>query len=91
MILRINEPFGIDNPQNYPAGIVDEIRELLMSGVSAQPDPNREHFYDIESEDRVFFIYVFPVSSRVSLLATWLKHLATSVPASYVQDSMEHN
>jgi hypothetical protein len=91
MILRIHEPFEIDNPQNYPAGIVDELRKLLMSGVSAQADPKRERFYDIESDDRVFFICVFSMSNTVTLLATWLKHLATSVPASYVQGSREPN
>jgi len=72
-MLRINRAFGIENPRNYPAAIVEELREWLIQGVSAHPDPERENFYDVQIQNRVFFIYVSPSSSNVTLLAVWLR------------------
>lgn len=73
MVLRIDIPFRMYNPQCYPTGIVDELRELLTAGVSAYPDSKRENFYDVKSGQRVFFIYVSPAGSAVTLLAAWPK------------------
>jgi len=72
-MLRLNKTFGIENPRNYPAAIVDELRESLTRGVSAHIDPERENFYDVEVENRVFFISISPSSSTVTLLAVWLR------------------
>jgi hypothetical protein len=73
MILRLQqEQQGlIHNRLNYPADIVDQLEKLLVEGVSARQDPNRRNFYDIENADRVFFIYLSPLSGSVTLLATW--------------------
>ena len=61
----------IHNRLNYPPDIVDQLEKLLVEGVSARQDPNRRNFYDIENADRVFFIYLSPLSGSVTLLATW--------------------
>jgi len=71
MVLKIDIPFRIYNPQGYPTGIVDELRELLIAGASAYPDSKRENFYDVKTGQRVFFIYVSPAGSAVTLLAAW--------------------
>jgi hypothetical protein len=76
MLLRMNEQLRINNLRNYPTEIVDQLRELLTSGVAACPDPHRENFYDVGNADRIFFIYTSPISDRVMLLATWLRILS---------------
>jgi hypothetical protein len=64
---------GVDNLRNYPAENIKELEELLLSGVSAVPDPKRKHFYDIETHERTFFIQISSITGRVALLATWLR------------------
>jgi hypothetical protein len=71
MIVRLEQQPAIENRQNYPAKIVDQLGRLLVEGVSAQQDTRRMNFYDIEHADRVFFIYLSPLTGRVILLATW--------------------
>jgi hypothetical protein len=64
---------GVDNLRNYPAEIIKELKELLLSGGSALPDPKRKDFYDLESHERTFFIQISSITGRVVLLATWRK------------------
>ena len=71
MFLQMNEQFSIDNVRDYPAGIVDQLRELLVSGVAARPDPNRTNFYDVENSDRIFFIRASTIGDKVILFAAW--------------------
>jgi hypothetical protein len=72
---------GVDNPRNYPAEIIRELEELLLSGGSALPDPNRKAFYDLENYERTFFIYTSLITGRVVLLATWRKTLFRQLDA----------
>ena len=71
MILRLEPQPTIHNRQNYPGDIVNQLEKLLVEGVSARRDPSRANFYDIENADRVFFIYLSPLTGSVTLLATW--------------------
>jgi len=71
MILRLEQQRPIHNRQSYLADIVGRLEKLLVEGMSARQDPNRRNFYDIENSDRVFFIYLSPLSGSVTLLATW--------------------
>lgn len=71
MFLRIRPLPGVDNLRNYPAEIIKELRDLLLGGGSALPDPKRKGFYDIENHERTFFICISPITGRVWLLATW--------------------
>jgi hypothetical protein len=64
---------GVDNLGNYPAEIIQELEELLLSGGSASPDQKRNGFYDVENLERTFFIHISPFTGRVGLLATWLR------------------
>jgi hypothetical protein len=63
---------SVDNLRNYPAEIVQELEESLLSGASAWPDRKRESFYDVANAERTFFIHISPKTERVMLLATWL-------------------
>ena len=79
LLLRIKE-LSIENQRNYPPEIVEELRQALESGVPAHPDPKREDFYDIETDERVFFIWIKPGMGKVALLATWQEELVMSAP-----------
>ena len=71
MILRMEQQPTIDNLQNYPSEVVDQLKKLLLEGVSARQDPRRRNFYDAESADRAFFIHLSPLTGKVILLAVW--------------------
>lgn len=71
MFFRMKQLKGLDNLQNYPAEIIKELEELLLSGGSASPDPKRKDFYDLEGQEHTFFIHVSSMVGRVALLATW--------------------
>jgi hypothetical protein len=72
MFLRLKQLSGVDNLRNYPAEIIKELEELLLSGGLAFPDPKRKGFYDLKNEERTFFINISSVTGRAMLLATWL-------------------
>ena len=76
MFLRMKQRPAVDNLRNYPAEIIKELEELLLSGGSALPDPKRKGFYDLESHERTFFIQISSITGKVVLLATWRKALS---------------
>ena len=73
MFLRMKQLPSVDNLRSYPAEIIRELEELLLSGGSALPDPKRKDFYDLENHERTFFIHISSITGRVVLLATWLR------------------
>src|SRR5260370_35496954 len=76
MFIRMKQRPAVDNLRNYPAEIIKELEELLLSGGSALPDPKRKGFYDLENYDRTFFIQISSITGKVVLLATWRKALS---------------
>jgi len=72
MLLHLSGNPKIDNLRNYPADVVEKLRELLVAGAQAYPDPCRKEFYDVENGSRMFYIHLSP-TGNVWLLATWLK------------------
>src|ERR1019366_4422645 len=81
MFLRMKRLPGVDNLRNYPAEIIKELEELLLSGGSAWPDPKRKGFYDLENQERTFFIQISSITGRVVLLAIWRKTLIRQLDA----------
>jgi hypothetical protein len=72
MVLPMNEHSRIEDPRNYGPEVVNELRNLLIVGGSAQRDPRRENFYVLENGENSFYIHISPVSGDVMLLARWL-------------------
>jgi len=70
MILKLSGPLRIENLRHYPTEMVDRLRCLLVDGASANPDPHRKNFFDLDDRDRAFFIHISPTGT-VLLLATW--------------------
>ena len=81
MFLRMKRLPGVDNLRNYPAEIIKELEELLLSGGSAFPDPKRNGFFDLENYERTFFIQISSITGKVVLLATWRKALLRRLDA----------
>jgi hypothetical protein len=71
MLLKINEPLIIDNMNQYPAEVVEQLEQLLASGVEARLDPGRKNFYQVDHTGRAFFFHAFPAGGKVMLLASW--------------------
>jgi hypothetical protein len=61
----------IEDLRNHPAELVTRLRYLLSTGAQTNPDPNHPGFYEIESDDRVFYVHISPISGKILLLATW--------------------
>jgi hypothetical protein len=63
--------FEVKDLRNHSRETIETLRGLLASRADARPDVKREHFYEIEGETCVFYVYVSPVDGSVELLATW--------------------
>ncbi len=76
--LRLAPDFEIEARPEHAHAAVEQLRGVL-SNVEEQPhavlraDPQRKGFFDIESDGRIFFVYISPAGERVLLLATWLR------------------
>jgi len=63
--------FRIKDLRNHSPETLETLRGLLAIGKGARPDLKRPHFYELEDETCVFYVYVSPVNGSVELLATW--------------------
>jgi hypothetical protein len=71
MLLQIKESSRIENPREYAAHAVEDLRGILAVGSEAQRDPHRENFYVVENNNDTYYIHVSPISGNVTLLAKW--------------------
>lgn len=75
---RLAPDFEIEARPEHAHAVVEELRGVL-SNLAEQPhavlraDPKREGFFDLESDGRIFFVFIPPTGQRVLLLATWLR------------------
>jgi hypothetical protein len=72
MVLQMNEQSRIEDPRNYGPEVLNDLRNLLTEGASAQRDPRRENFYELENGESAFYIHISPVNGDIMLLARWL-------------------
>jgi hypothetical protein len=63
----------IENPRKYETSVVEQLRHLLQIGSSAQDDPRRPNFYEIDADEETFYIHISPVTGNVVLLAKWTR------------------
>lgn len=71
---QVKEGATIENPRAYEPDAVEHLRRLLQAGGRTQPDPLREHFYEIEGHGETYYVHISPMSGNVVLLAKWLRH-----------------
>lgn len=72
MVLRLDSTTRIEDLREHPPEVIEKLRALLASGAVAHEDPHRDSFYEVESNGRVFYICVSPITGKVLLLGTWL-------------------
>lgn len=72
---RQNKFQSIENPRNHPDEALLALQSLLSSGAVQRKDPHRPNFFEVDDENRVFYIYVSPTTGTVTLLATWAQEL----------------
>ena len=72
MVLRLDATTRIEDLRHHPAEVIEKLRHVLASGAVAHEDPHRDSFFEIESNGRVFYICVSPITGKVLLLGTWL-------------------
>jgi hypothetical protein len=72
-MLKFNQGVTVENPRAYEAGAIEHLRYLLEVGSSAQRDPRRENFYEVDGGSEIFYIHVSPVSGNIVLLAKWIR------------------
>ncbi|MGC2330908.1 MAG: hypothetical protein WA581_05620 [Candidatus Acidiferrales bacterium] len=63
--------FEVKDLRNHTPETIETLRGLLASSADARPDSKRAHFYEIEDDTCVFYVYVSPIDGSVELLATW--------------------
>jgi hypothetical protein len=71
MLLKMMESTSIENPREYAAHTVEDLRLLLLAGSQAERDPRREYFYNLEGDRSAYYIHISPITGNVTLLAKW--------------------
>lgn len=71
MVLQMTEESRIENPREYSADAVEDLRQLLAAGSNVQKDPRRENFYLLDDNNGTYYIHVSPITGNVMLLAKW--------------------
>jgi hypothetical protein len=71
MRMHFGKVLNIEDLGNHPVATVVELGLLLATAVNVTPDPNRQHFCEIEDGRTVYYIGVSPASGTIFLLAVW--------------------
>jgi hypothetical protein len=69
--MAVENRFEIKDLRNHSPETLETLRGLLASGTGVRPDLKRPHFFELEGDTCVFYVYVSPVDGSVALLATW--------------------
>ena len=88
MRLRLEREPIIDNVRNHPAEMVEKLRDLLLAGAPAYPDPQRRNFYELENCANVYYIHLSPVNGKVMFLAVWDNDKAADVIPGKVSEAL---
>ncbi len=86
MKLRLEKEPIIDNVTKHSSEMVAKLRNLLMAGAPAHPDPHRKNFYEVENCSQVYYIHVSPTTGKVMFLAVWDKDEQVSIPPTHVSE-----
>jgi hypothetical protein len=71
--LRFSGNLQIEDLRKHSEETIARLRRLLIDGATAQADPRRRDFYEVENGCFVYYIHVRPITGKVYLLAVWAK------------------
>lgn len=71
--LRFSGKLQIEDIRKHSEETIAKLRRLLTNGATAQVDPRRKNFYEVEDGRAVYYIHLPPTPGKVYLVATWPK------------------
>jgi hypothetical protein len=71
MINVPKQPPLIEDLRNHSQEQIAELRQLLVSGAPARPDPRRPGFYEVEGLANIYYVFKYPSGAKVLLLGAW--------------------
>jgi hypothetical protein len=80
--LELTAESKIEDPRGHSPETLRRLREAIASRATATPDARRLGFFEIQSDDQVFYIHVSPATQKITLLATWFPEPELEVASS---------
>lgn len=71
MINVPKQPPLIEDLRNHSQEQIAELRQLLITGAPARPDPRRPGFYEVEGLANIYYVFKYPSGTKVLLLGAW--------------------
>jgi hypothetical protein len=72
MMINIpKQPPLIEDLRNHSQEQIAELRQLLVTGAPARPDPRRPGFYEVEGLANIYYVFKYPSGTKVLLLGAW--------------------
>jgi hypothetical protein len=71
MINVPKQPPLVEDLRNHSQEQIAELRQLLVTGAPARPDPRRPGFYEVEGLANIYYVFKYPSGSKVLLLGAW--------------------
>jgi len=76
--LRFSGKLQIEDVRKHSEETIAKLRRLLTDGATAQADPRRKDFYEVENGRVVYYIHIPPTAGKVYLLAIWPKECSSA-------------
>ena len=71
MTMNLKLPPLVEDLRNHSQEQIAELRELLVVGAPARPDPRRPGFFEIEGISNTYYVFKYPTGTKVLLLGAW--------------------
>ena len=71
MTMNSKLPPLVEDLRNHSQEQIAELRDLLVVGAPARPDPRRPGFFEIEGSSNTYYVFKYPTGTKVLLLGAW--------------------
>ena len=71
MTINTKLPPLVEDLRNHSQEQIAELRNLLVVGAPARPDPRRPGFFEIEGSSSTYYVFKYPTGTKVLLLGAW--------------------
>ncbi len=66
--IQLHGPVAVGGLTQMPSEVLEKLRELLATGVEAEPDEQRPNFFRVRDNGRLYYFYISPVSAKIWLV-----------------------
>jgi hypothetical protein len=70
-IIVPKQPPLLEDLRNHSPEQIAELRLLLLSGAPLRQDPRRPGFFELDGDSNVFYIFKYPIGTKVLLVGVW--------------------